>query len=102
MKTIEIPELKDCMTDHIENKILQTPAEGFVFWQILKEAAKWKSKYEIIYVDIDAEDYFWIKQLKGIKFSSREEAEMYAFLDYCKKEGSYIYYTMKKIFDKED
>lgn len=95
MKKIEIPELTDFrLNTALENKILRLNEKGFHFYSLVKDIANWKNNYEIIHVEDKEErpatfknNYYWIKQLKGVKFYSKEEAELYAFLDYCQKQG---------------
>jgi hypothetical protein len=93
MKKIEIPELQDCMTENIENKLLKTTEDGFLMYELLKNTAYWKENYNIIFDKSyeTEENFFWIKELRGVKFSSREEAELYAFLDYCERKGDIIF-----------
>jgi hypothetical protein len=93
MKTIEFPELKDLITENIENKILRTDEIGFTIYNFLKDTSKWKDHYDFIYNEIGA--FYWIQQLKGINFKSKEEAELYAFLDFCQKEGGKFWYLIK-------
>lgn len=100
MKKLEIPELHDCMTDNIEWKILQTTREGFLIYELLKNLEHWKENYNIIFDKSyeTEENFFWIQELKGIKFSSREEAELYCFLDYCERKGTEIFNRIARKF----
>ncbi len=94
MQAIKIPELKDCMTDLIEKKLLSMGKEGLLFYELFKNLADWRNKYTIA---IDC-DFYWIKELKGNKFDTKEEAELYAFLDYCSTCGLALYVKWRKTF----
>ena len=87
MKTVKIPELQDCMTEQIENKLLNMHKEGLLFYKLIKDVTSWRNKYIIMLEG----DHYWIQELKGIQFETKDQAELYAFLDYCAKQGLTLY-----------
>jgi hypothetical protein len=52
---------------------------------MLKE---FENKYTYQYIE-DTKKY-WIKELKGITFDTKEEAQLYAFLKYCPEIDNYM------------
>jgi len=71
---------------HTENAIMSFSPVGKEIYFLLFKSIDWEKNYTIIH-DVVGE-FYWIKELKGIKFHSSEEARLYCFLDYCEKMGS--------------
>jgi len=84
------PKLSDCFTEEIRKKLFNIERVGkeqrvtpLDVYELFIYAEKWKEKYTVIHVDTEEENYFWVKELRGIKFDTEEELYMYCFLDYC-------------------
>ncbi len=83
------PSIRENMSKWSERKILMfTKYEQFIY-NILHESTKWRENYEIIYNE--DETGYWVKQLKGVIFDTKEEAELYCFLNYCEDVAKKIY-----------
>lgn len=76
------------INEHTESAIMNFSLIGKKIYYLLNDSLMWERKYTIIH-DVVGE-FYWIKELKGIKFYSSEEARFYCFLDYCEKHGSSI------------
>ena len=63
------------------------PVEASIY-SLLKRSIGWEEHYTIIESVEDDEVFYWIKELKGIKFSTFDEARLYCFLNYCRYESA--------------
>ena len=79
------PTIKDNISEYAEKKLVNNMSEsGRVMYHILQRSKKWQDEYTFKTLESGE---VWIKELKGIKFETMEQAKLYAFLYYCDKIG---------------
>lgn len=77
-----IPTLENNrITKHITNTLFHNAEEISNMYKVIKMLKEFEDKYTYRYHE-DKEVY-WIEELKGIGFKTKEEAQLYAFLKYC-------------------
>ena len=61
---------------------MKMSSEGLKTFKLLKIAEKWEENYHF---EKTSDNLFWIRELKGITFPTKQNARLYAFLNFCNK-----------------
>jgi hypothetical protein len=86
---LKIPTLENNrITKHIINALFYNVDQISNIYTVIKMLKEFENKYTYQYIE-DTKKY-WIKELKGITFDTKEEAQLYAFLKYCPEIDNYM------------
>ena len=61
-----------------------------LIYTIAQNISNWEISYKFITDDTEDKPFYWIENLKGVKFDTLEDAKLYAFLNWCERNSEHI------------
>ena len=65
------------------NLLFKLSDEGLNTFKFVQGYLEWEKKYNFKHETSDGNNYWWIENLKGVKFDTQTEAKEYAFINWC-------------------
>ena len=75
------PRISEAMSENTERFLINRMTDGAkLIYTLLHESENWEQYYTFKETE---NGEVWIQEAKGIKFDTKEQARLYAFLKYC-------------------